>query len=112
MRNSALYEPEVFADIRAAMYSIKEKDIKLCAGLMSKAFHDDPSIRYLLSGKDMGSEDWRYFNTILKAIYNKCVMLSTDDKLNDLLILFPPRLRSVPTLGFFCQRRCGTAWTI
>jgi hypothetical protein len=103
MKNTTLYESEFYSDIRAATYLIKEKDIKLCAELMSMAFHDDPSIRYLLGGQNMGSEDWRYFNTILKAVYTQCVMLSTDDKLNNLLILFPPQLKTVPILNFFAN---------
>ena len=103
MKTCALCEPPLYTDMQVAAYSIKGKDLRQCAGLMSAAFHDDPSIRYLLGGKDMGSEDWRYFYTVLKAIYNKCVMLSTDDKLNNLLILFPPQLKMVPTLGFFAN---------
>lgn len=103
MKNRVLYDSPLYTDTRATAYSIKEEDIKQCAGLMAMAFHDDPSIRYLLGGKDMGSDDWRYFNTVLKAVYNKCVMLSTDDRLDDLLILFPPWLRSVPALGFFAN---------
>lgn len=85
------------------IYRISKKDIGQCADLMSRAFHDDPSIRYLLGGSDMGSNDWRYFNTILKAVYGKCAMLSTDGSLNDLLILFPPKLKSVPAVGFFAN---------
>lgn len=103
MKNGALFEPGLYAD----KYLIKEKDIRQCAELMSRAFHDDPSIRYLLGGNDMGGEDWRYFNTILKAVYNKCVMLSTDEKLNDLLILFPPQLKTVPAVGFFANGGAG-----
>ena len=99
MKDGAFFEPGLYAE----EYSIKEKDIRQCAELMSRAFHDDPSIRYLLGGNDMGGEDWRYFNTILKAVYNKCVMLSTDEKLNDLLILFPPQLKTVPAVGFFAN---------
>ena len=45
------------------------------------------------------------FYTVLRAVYGKCVLLSADDRLENLLILFPPNLKSVPTLAFF--RRGG-----
>ena len=48
----------------------------------------------------MGNDDWRYFHFTLKSVYHKCVMISSDEKLNDLLTLFPPELKGVPTFGF------------
>lgn len=48
----------------------------------------------------MGNDDWRYFYVTLKSVYHKCVMISSDEKLNDLLTLFPPELKGVPTFGF------------
>lgn len=44
---------------------------------------------------------------MLKAIYGKCVMLSTDEQINSLLILFPPQLRAVPTMPFMLNGGIG-----
>ena len=73
------------------------------ARVMAAAFSGDPSIRYLLGGSAEGANDWRYFLTVLKAIYGKCVMLSTDNLVLDLLVLFPPELQAVPALAFFTR---------
>ncbi len=79
-------------------YFLQQKDLPRGAAIMASAFRADPSIRYLLGGKTLGENDWRYFDTVLRAIYGKCIQLSTDRSLNDLLILFPPQLKAVPTL--------------
>ena len=84
---------------------MRPEELEACAHLMARAFHDDPAIRYLLEGTDLGPGDWRCFYTVLRVVYGKCVLLSADDRLENLLILFPPNLKSVPTLAFF--RRSG-----
>ena len=91
---------ELDGSICSTAYPLQEKDLKNGAAVMAAAFCDDPAIRYLLGGEDTGNDDWRYFNAILKSIHAKCVMLSTDNAINDLLILFPPQLKAVPTIGF------------
>lgn len=82
------------------LYTVRKSDLKKCAHLMACAFDNDPSIRYLLGGTEQGRNDWRYFHTVLGAVFGKCIMLSNDSELNDLLILFPPALKAVPTLPF------------
>ena len=84
-------------------YSVQKEHLKTCAVLMANAFHDDPSIRYLLGGKTTGKNDWRYFLVLLKALYGSCYMLSSDETIRNLLILFPPALKSVPALRFFAS---------
>ncbi len=74
---------------------------------MAKAFSDDPSIRYLLGGKSEGPDDWRYFYCILNAIYDKCIILSTDSSISSLLILFPPQLKSEPAIRFLLNGGFG-----
>ena len=90
----------VYEKLCGTAYSVKRKDLVVAAKVMASAFHDDPSIRYLLGGEKEGDSDWKYFHCVLKAIYGKCVILSTDKCLNNLLILFPPELKAVPTLPF------------
>ena len=97
-KNTALTEA-----LTGSAYSLHKDDLEKCARLMAAAFHDDPSIRYLLGGQPLGSHDWRYFLCVLKAIYGKCVMLSDSEELRSLLILFPPKLKSVPTIGFMAN---------
>ena len=86
--------------LRAAAYPVRRKVLRQAAALMSAAFHDDPSIRYLLGGRNGGTNDWRYFYTVLRAIYGKTVILSTGEDMTGLLILFPPWRKAVPALGF------------
>ena len=89
--------------LRASAYSLMEGDLKRGAEVMAAAFHDDPAIRYLLGGETLGEDDWRYFLTVLKAIYGKCVLLSSDETVQNLLILFPPRYKSVPAFPFLMK---------
>ena len=93
--------------LTGSAYSLRKDDLEKGARLMAAAFHDDPSIRYLLGGQTLGSYDWRYFLCVLKAIYGKCVMLSDSNELRSLLILFPPKLKSVPTIGFMAKGGVG-----
>ncbi len=86
--------------IETKLYSVQKTDLKKCAELMASAFSTDPSIRHLLGGAEEGQNDWRYFHTVLKSVFGKCVMLSNDSELNDMLVLFPPKLKAVPTIPF------------
>ena len=38
-------------------YSVRKSDLEKAARLMAAAFHDDPSIRYLLGGRTQGRDD-------------------------------------------------------
>ncbi len=82
-------------------YSVQKYDLEQAARVMAAAFGSDPSIRYLLGGASEGMHDWRYFLTVLKTVYGKCLMLSSDAAVQDLLVLFPPELKAVPALSFF-----------
>ena len=84
-------------------YSLKEKDLPAAAVLLAASFSKDASIRYLLGGNAEGEHDREYFLCVLKAVYRKCVMLSLDESINSLLILFPPKLKAVPTLPFLLR---------
>lgn len=88
-------------------YFLQPDDLEAAAKVMAAAFSRDPSIRYLLGGKAEGPADWRYFLTVLKAVYGKCLILSSDSSIPDLLVLFPPELKSVPTLRFFLKGGLG-----
>ena len=103
MKNIITKNTALLKALMGSAYSLRKDDLEKGARLMSVAFHDDPSIRYLLGGQTLGSHDWRYFLCVLKAIYGKCVMLSDSKELRSLLILLPPRLKSVPSLGFMAN---------
>lgn len=103
MQRSKKYESLLYGRLCASAYCVQKKDLVSAAEVMASAFSDDPAIRYLLGGEHMGMEDWRYFHCVLSAVYGKCIMLSTDESLNNLLILFPPHLKAVPAFRFlFC----------
>ena len=97
----------LYTSLSQTAYSVQKKDLIAAAKVMAAAFTDDASIRYLLGGKSEGRNDWRYFLCVLKAIYGKCVMLSADEQINSLLILFPPQLKAVPTIPFMLNGGIG-----
>lgn len=100
MKKYNINKSPLYDTLCAAAYSVQKKDLAAAARVMAAAFSGDASIRYLLGGESMGDNDWRYFLCVLKAVYGKCVMLSTDENVDDLLILFPPQLKAVPAMPF------------
>ena len=90
----------MFKSLCGKVYGLGRPDLPAAARLMASAFSRDPSIRYLLGGTGAGSRDWEYFLCVLKAVYGKCLILSLDEEINSLLILFPPELKAVPSLPF------------
>lgn len=84
----------------ASIYSIQRADIEKCARLMARAFDNDPSIRYLLGGEGEGKNDWKYFKVLLKTLFGKCVMLSVDEQIKELIVLLPPSHKDIPSLSF------------
>lgn len=106
--NKQFPQPISLADsLRSMGYCVQEGDLPQAARVMAAAFGDDPSIRYLLGGEAMGRDDWRYFLTVLRAVYDRCVLLSTDETVQDLLVLFPPELQTMPAAPFFLPGAAG-----
>lgn len=106
--NEQFTQPVSLTDsLRSAGYCLQEDDLPQAARVMAAAFGDDPAIRYLLGGEAMGRDDWRYFLTVLRAVYGRCVLLSMDDTVQDLLVLFPPALQTVPAVPFFLHGGVG-----
>lgn len=106
--NKQFPQPISLADsLRSTGYCVQEGDLPQAVRVMAAAFGDDPSIRYLLGGEAMGRDDWRYFLTVLRAVYDRCVLLSTDETVQDLLVLFPPELQTVPAAPFFLRGGVG-----
>ena len=90
-----------------AAYSLQKSDLEQTAAVMAAAVGSDPSIRYLLGGASEGENDRQYFLAVLKAVYGKCVIISSDNSVRDVLILFPPRLKAVPVLRFLLNGGAG-----
>lgn len=101
------YELSIYDRLKKNSYFLEKKDLVAAAKVMATAFSDDASIRYLLDGDSMGPNDWKYFLCVLRAIHGKCVMLSSDEQINNLLIMLPPKLKSVPTIGFLAKGGIG-----
>lgn len=85
-------------------YSVRKSDLEKAARLMAAAFHDDPSIRYLLGGRTQGRDDGRYFFAVLRALYDRCVMLAGGEAMKSLLILFLPLFHRSINYEGNCQR--------
>lgn len=100
MKNKKSCNIPLYKALSETAYCVRKEELVAAAKVMSVAFSDDPSIRYLLGGKSESYNDWKYFLCVLKAIYGKCLILSTDNHIQNILILFPPQLKSVPTMPF------------
>lgn len=107
MRQNKICETMIYTRLCGDAYILQKKDLDDAADVMAEAFSDDASIRYLLGGTGVGNHDRKYFHCILKALYGKCVILSTDENVNNLLILFSPRLKAVPVLPFLLKGGVG-----
>ena len=100
MKKYNIKDTKLHNDIYKTAYTLNKDELIKASKVMASAFNDDPSIRYLLGGEKEGNYDWKYFLCVLKAIYDKCVILSSNDNIDNLLILFPPQLEAVPTISF------------
>ena len=109
MQSKALSHLNLNCALQAAGHGVRPEGLEACAHLMARAFHDDLAIRYLLEERTWARGDWRCFYTVLLAVYGKCVLLSAEDRLENLLILFLSCLKSVPALAFF-RRGGGKLW--
>ncbi len=107
MKKQSLCPPDMYKELCSGAYSLLRSDLPAAARLMASAFSRDPSIRYLLGGTEAGSRDWEYFLCVLRAVYGKCLILSADEKIDSLLILFPPKLKAVPSLSFLAGGGLG-----
>lgn len=63
--------------LRRTARSVCLDELEQAARLMAAAFDTDPSIRYLLGGMHEGRDDWCYFLTVLRALYGRCLMLTS-----------------------------------
>ena len=107
MKSQKILAIPLYNHLCKTAYCIQKKDLIAAAKVIAAAFSDDASIRYLLGGKTEGRNDWKYFFCVLKAIYGKCVMLSADERIDSVLILFPPQLKAVPTMSFLLNGGIG-----
>ena len=107
MKKYKICDIPLYNHLYKTTYCLQKKDLVAAAKVMAAAFSDDASIRYLLGGENMGNNDWKYFLCVLKSIYGKCIMLSADEYINNLLILFPPQLKAVPTMPFILNGGIG-----
>ena len=107
MKTVTLENTPLLNRLQRTIYFVKKENLKQSAETMAIAFHDDPAIRYLLSGETTGNHDWRYFFTILQAVYGKCLILSSDQTIQNLLVMFPPHLKGVPIFRFFLNGGIG-----
>lgn len=107
MKTVTLENTPLLNRLQRTIYFVKKENLKQSAETMAIAFHDDPAIRYLLSGETTGNHDWRYFFTILQAVYGKCLILPSDQTIQNLLVMFPPHLKGVLIFRFFLNGGIG-----
>ena len=107
MQKQGFCPPDMYKEVCAGAYILTGSDLPAAARLMASAFSRDPSIRYLLEGTEAGGRDWEYFLCVLRAVYGKCLILSADEKIDSLLILFPPKLKAVSSLSFLAGGGLG-----
>ncbi len=61
MQSQTLSHQNLTRALQAAGRGVRPEELEACAHLMARAFHDDPAIRYLLGGTDLGPEDGDFF---------------------------------------------------
>lgn len=107
MKNIFTAYPDLCDRLRQEATFLPASALPSAAEWMAAAFCHDPSIRYLLGGQEQGDGDRDYFLTVLRAVWGKALLLSCTPDAQDLLVLFPPALKSVPATGFFRHGGAG-----
>lgn len=92
-------------------YYIQKSDMKRLGDMVGGTFADDGAIRYLL-GDISDRARSRYCRTTYRSMFGDAVMLSTDARLDNLIVLCPPGYGGIPTLRFLRSGGIGTVFSV
>ena len=82
-----------------AGYYIPKSEMKRVGEMIGGTFADDASLRYLLGDVSEKARN-RYCQTTYCSMCGEAIMISTNSKIDNLIVLCPPGYRGIPTMRF------------
>ena len=82
-----------------AGYYIPKSEMKRVGEMIGGTFADDASLRYLLGDVSEKARN-RYCQTMYRSMCGEAIMISTNSKIDNLIVLCPPGYRGIPTMRF------------
>ena len=92
-------------------YYIQKSDLNRLGEMISGTFTTDPSLNHLL-GNVSEKVRTEYCRTVYRAMFGDAVMISSDENIDNLLVLCPPGYRGVPTIRFLLSGGLKVAFSI
>lgn len=83
------------------LYRIQKKDLAKCADVSTRAFIDDPALKYQMGGKKPSYRQLRnYFDIILQTGFSHYDFFAPSEGIEGVIGLLPPNTDSVPPMEF------------
>lgn len=89
-------------------FYIPKSYMKRVGDMVGGTFFDDPSLQYLL-GDASEKVCSRYCQTTYRSMLGDAIMISSNSKIDNLIIMCPPGYRGIPTMRFLCNGGLATA---
>ena len=80
-------------------FYIPKSEMNRVGEMVGGTFADDASLQYLLGNVSEKARS-RYCQTTYRSMYGEAIMISTDSKIDNLIVLCPPGYRGIPTMRF------------
>ena len=90
-------------------YYIQKYDLNRVREMVGGTFADDASLQYLLGDVSEKARS-RYCQTTYRSMYGEAIMISTESKIDNLIVLCPPGYRGIPTMRFLRSGGIGVAF--
>lgn len=84
-----------------SLYRIQKKELAKCADLSTRAFLDDPVLKYQMGGKTPSYRQLKnYFDVIFQTGFPYYDFFAPSEKIEGVIGLLPPNANSVPPMEF------------
>ena len=80
-------------------YYIQKYDLNRVGEMVGGTFADDTAVKYLLGDVSEKARS-RYCQTTYRSMCGEAIMISTNSKIDNLIVLCPPGYRGIPTMRF------------
>lgn len=85
-------------------YRIQKKDLAKCADVSTRAFFDDPALKYQMGGKTPSYRQLRnYFDVIFKTGFPYYDFFAPSEKIEGVIGLLPPDGKCAPPMEFLLR---------
>ncbi len=86
------------------LYRIQKKDLAKCAEVSTRAFLDDPALKYQMGGKTPSYRQLKnYFDVIFQTGFAYYGFFAPSEKIEGVIGLLPPNTDSVPPMEFLLR---------